>query len=204
VALLAGGREIRLYVIRIGSALKVLQVAGRTIGGRAGEIPIRMTLAARHVDVRASEGELRELVMIERDTRPVDGRVADAAVLRESCLRVIRVLRVRKILQMTTDTACGSAFEIPVTVAGRAVERRVHPGQGVTREFGVIELGTEPMVKIVALLAIGWKLQGAMVGDGLRKILSVAGDARRRHMGELTDRSTLVAFVARHCRVRAR
>ena len=53
VALLAGLRESRLHMVRIGGAVEILYVAGCAIRGRPHELAVDMTLRARHANVGA-------------------------------------------------------------------------------------------------------------------------------------------------------
>jgi len=84
VALLAGLREVRSNVIRIGRALEVVQVAGHA--SCAGQVVVIVDVAVgagtwRH-GVQAREREPRAVV-VELRVRPVAGIVALLAGLRE-------------------------------------------------------------------------------------------------------------------------
>src|SRR5262249_14232240 len=101
VALLAGLREVRSRVIRIGRALEVLQVSG--YAGSAGSVVVIVNVAvgagARRHGVQAGERE-PGAVVVELRVRPVAGVVTLLAGLREIRSRVIRIGRALEVLQV--------------------------------------------------------------------------------------------------------
>jgi hypothetical protein len=69
VALLAGLREIRRHVIRIGRSLEIFQVAADTSRRRQVVVVVHVTLRALHRSVGASQRE-PGVVVIKRRLRP--------------------------------------------------------------------------------------------------------------------------------------
>lgn len=84
-------REAGCYVIGIGSALKILQVACIASGGQAFVDAAGVALHARDSGVQASKGERGLGVVIERGAGPISGGVAERAVLWESSRYMVRV-----------------------------------------------------------------------------------------------------------------
>lgn len=98
---------------------------------------------------------------------------------------------------MTTRTGGAGHIEIAADVAGRAVQRGVHPGQGKAGELGVVEIRSQPTVHGVAGLAGGRKSRGLVIREfGLRERLRVAGDAICGKPLELAGARALVTIVA--------
>lgn len=82
---------------------------------------------------------------------------------------------------MAPDAVGGSTFELSSNVAGHAVERGVHSGQGETCVFQVIELHAKPVVKVVALIATGREAGRSVAWPGCPlKVPRVAGIALGR------------------------
>lgn len=196
VALLAGRREVGLHVVRIRRPLEFLHVAGGASTRRPREDPIQVALAARHVDMSARQRKGGKLAVVERHSCPVCRAVADGTILWEPCLDVIGILCAREVLQVATDAVCGSDFEIPIHVAGGAVQRGVHAGQGEACKLPMIKRYTQPTVHVMADLASRRKLRHPMIRNGLSKRLCVTGDALCGKPLELADRRSLVTFVA--------
>src|SRR5437773_5416791 len=92
VALLASLREIRLYVVRIGGALEILQVATHASRVRTGQVVIagHVALHALHRDMCAGQREASSRV-IECRVTPRSRGVALLASLREIRLYVVRI-----------------------------------------------------------------------------------------------------------------
>src|SRR6202521_1324747 len=105
VAHFASLREAALHVIGVISVLEILQMASDA--GSLGEVVVVVDVAvdtcARRHRVGARERE-SGLGVIEVRRRPGHRGVARLACLRESLLRVVRIIGVLKILQMAGDT----------------------------------------------------------------------------------------------------
>ena len=82
-------RETGCGMVRILCLLILRQVAARTVLRSAFEYVIHVALLALHAGMRAREGELRSRVVIECRSFPLLRVVAQRAVLRESCYRMI-------------------------------------------------------------------------------------------------------------------
>lgn len=78
-------------------------------------------------------------------------------------------------------------------MAGIAIERGVGAHQGESGELQVIELGPEPVVHAVALLAAGRETAADVTGFGGLKVLRMARIALRRKPLELAYGGALVA-----------
>ena len=132
VTLLTGLREARGYMVRIGRALEILQVA--TDAGRIGRsqvvVAIHVALRALHTDVGTDERETRSGVVKSR-AGPGRGGVTLLAGLRESRLHMVRIGRALEILQVATDARCVRTGErvIAVYVALDALHAGVCAGQ---------------------------------------------------------------------------
>ena len=123
--------------------------------------------------------------------------MTDRAVLRKARLHVIGILRAREILQVTASAVHTGKVEIPVDVAGRAVERGVHSGQREASELGVVEGRPQPAIHVVAGLAGGRETGRHMIRKlCLRKRLRVTGNAIRGEALKLANRCAFVAIVA--------
>ena len=121
VALLAGLREAGLHVIRIHSAVEVLDVARRAIGGRAGKLSIHVTLVAGNTDVRSGQRKLRKRTVIEGRRVPRCGAMTLLAGLGEAGLDVRRIVGLIEVRQVTAHAGGGRAGVLSAHVAGRAV-----------------------------------------------------------------------------------
>jgi len=152
VTLLAGLREVRSRVIRIGRSLEVLQVAGHT--RRAGQVVVIVDVAVgagtwRH-GVQAREREPRAVV-VELRVRPVAGVMALLASLREVRSRVIGIGRPLEVLQVAGYARRTVQCVVIVDMAIRTLARR-DGVQSSQHEAGhrMIELGIAPLHRIVA------------------------------------------------------
>ena len=159
MALLAGLREPRLHVIRIGRALEIRQVALHTSSTREAVRATRaecrvMALRALQRSMRPGQGKSGRRV-IESRTLPGGRAVALLAGLRESGLHVIRIGRALEIGQVALHTSStreavrATRAECRVMTL-RALQRSMRPGQ---REPGraVIEGRAVPVRRAVAL-----------------------------------------------------
>ena len=179
MALLARGREPRLHVVRIGRAVEVFHVARGAVGGSAHKLAIDVALRAGDRRMRARQWELGKGIVIERRLIPRSCVVTCLASIRESGLRVRRVIGLIKVRQVAADAGCRRSHKLAARVAGAAVQGRVGPGQRESRELQVIELRAHPVVHAVALFAGGRQIQGDVIdADRLRinKVLLVAGE----------------------------
>lgn len=138
--------------------------------------------------------------MIELRGHPRRGVVAHLASLRETLLRVVRVVRVLIVLQVAGRARLVGQVEVPVGVALIALQSRVHASQGEAHN-AVIEIGRLPGGGRVALLACLRHAGGNVIG--IRGFLII-----RQVTAHTVCRSALIspADVARRavqCRVHA-
>ena len=98
-------REAGRRVIRAGCAVEIRQVAGDTCSPESGVHIVFMTLRAGWIDVSPGQREPCGGVVIERCTLPICRRMAQGAVLGETCRHVVRIGRSVKIRLMAGD-AC--------------------------------------------------------------------------------------------------
>ena len=157
MALLASRREAGLYVVRIGRAIEVFHVARGALGRCSDELAVDMALRATHADVRASQRELRERIVIESRRIPRAGVMAGLASGREAGLGVRRVVGLIKVRHVAAIASRRRIVKLPTRVAGGTIEGRVSAGQGEAGELQVIKLGAHPVVHRVALLAGNWQ-----------------------------------------------
>ena len=159
-----------------------------------------MALVATHASVRAGERE-SELVVVEVGSHPVDRRVADAAILRETGRGMVRIRRLVEIDKVTGNALRAQCGELAVAVTLAATGRGVRSGE---REFrlAVIEFGSQPLRRVVAEATILGETGGGVVRI-LRfiEINKMTGNALRAQRGEL---AAAVALVAGGGSVRAR
>ena len=78
----AGGGDSGLRVIGVGCALKILHVAGSTVGWSSGKLSVHVALGTGHGGVGAGQGKLGKGVVIESRRLPRGGGVAALAGLR--------------------------------------------------------------------------------------------------------------------------
>lgn len=100
VAGLACRREGRGNVVGIGGFLIVHLMTGVAIRRRAGVLPADMATCTGYGDVGSRERECR-FAVVKRSGLPCCGVVADVALLRKSCLHMVRIRRGVIILQVT-------------------------------------------------------------------------------------------------------
>ena len=181
VALVAGLREIRTHVARIGCSLIVLQVTSHACCGVEAVITVDVAVSAgaRRNRVQSSQREAGAGV-IECCVHPVCGVVALVAGLREVRRDVIRVRRALEVLQVATDASCRiqSVIIVDVAISAGAWRHRVQASQGEPRG-GVVEFPIGPLRRIVTLLASG---RESRVGHRRRCIVVIglmAADTRR-------------------------
>lgn len=130
--------------------------------------------------------------------------MAQATILRETGLSVIRIRGDVEVLLVAADAICARSLEIPAHVASRAIQADVGARKEETCEFAVIEAGPRPAVHVVAGLASGRKADDDMVGQGgLDEVLLVARNAVRGEAGKLAAGRSLVAVLAHQGCMRA-
>ena len=206
VTLLAGLREARRDVIRIGRALEVFQVAGNAGRVRAGQVVVVIDVALRalHPGVRAGQREAGGRV-IEGGAGPRRRAVALLAGLRESGTDVVGIRGALEVLQVTAHAGrvCAGEVVVSIHVALRALHAGVRAGQREPRGR-VIEGGAGPRGRAVALLASLREAGLHMVRiRGALEIFQVAADAGRVCAGQVVV-AIHVALRALHAGVRAR
>jgi len=157
VALLAGGGEAGLHVVRIRRFVEIRLMAGHAscIGAGQVVVVVDVALLALHRRVRTGQREAR-CRMVKGSARPRRGVVALLARGGEPRLHVVGVGRIVEVRLMAGNASRVGAGQIVVVVnvALRALQRGVRAGQ---REAGrrVIERGTRPRRGVVALLTRG-------------------------------------------------
>jgi len=150
-------------VVRIRRAIEILHVARSAIRWRAHKLSIDMALRAPNAGVRARQRELSKGIVIESRRIPSSRAMASLAGIRESSLRVRRVVGLVKVRQVAADAGSRRSHEFSTRVARAAVQRRVGAGQRESRELQVIELRAHPVVHAVALFASGRQIQGDVI-----------------------------------------
>lgn len=153
----AGGGDSGLRVIGVGCALKILHVAGSTVGWSSGKLSVHVALGTGHGGVGAGQGKLGKGVVIESRRLPRGGGVAALAGLRESRLHMIRVCRLLEIGKMAAYASCGRARELASDVARGAIQGNVRSGERKPGNLQMVKLGAGPGVQAVALFAGGRK-----------------------------------------------
>lgn len=124
--------------------------------------------------------------------------MAEITGLGEASADVIRICGRLIVFQMASHTSRTAEVVVIVDVAVGALPRRhgVAAGQGKS-DGAVIELGVEPVIRSVAILAGGGKRGDDVVGAaGCLEIRCVAGEASRGHGLKLAGGRALVAGIA--------
>lgn len=165
VAGLAGCRELRGHVIRIGGAQIILMMAPIAVRRQGGVVVVHMTAGARHRRMESRERKAG-VIVVERSRNPCARVVAHVALLGESNLHVVGVVRILEILQMAADAGSVRQLVIVVHVALAALKRRVHAGKRETGG-GVIECRAQPVG--------GRMAAGAILREPLRRVRRVVG-----------------------------
>jgi hypothetical protein len=139
-------------------------------------------------------GERKPYRAVVKGRRLPRGRVvAGLAGLREGQRDVIGICTFLIVGQMAAHAVGGSALKSSPGMAGIAVQCGVGAYQSKSGEFEMVELGPEPVVHGVALVAAGRETAADVVGLGGLKVLRVARVALCRESLELTNRRALVA-----------
>jgi hypothetical protein len=204
VAYFASLGETALHVVRVLAVLEILQVTGDA--GSLSEIVVAVDVTisalARRNGMGASQRE-SGFGVIEVRRRPGYRRVASLTSLRESLLRVVRIICFLKILQVARDAGSLSQVVVVVNVAigARARRHSMCTCQGKPSQC-MIKAGIQPIIGRVARLASSRKFSGYVVGiPGRLQIFLMATQASRRHSGEIAECAVLVAVVTSGGRV---
>ena len=208
-----GGRVARLaslgeapgHVVRIGRALKVLQMARHACSAVQGVVIVDVTVGAltRRHSMHARQSEpCRGVVKLA--IAPLHRVMALFASRREAGVRH-RSGRAGKIFLVTRETQSAGQVVVVVGVAIGALPWRHCMSAGQRKSHRrVIELRIQPVIGSVAAFTRGGKLRADVVGIGRpRKIRRVAGIALRRHRLKLAIGRALMAGVAVDCGVRS-
>lgn len=195
VAGLASGGESGIAVIRTGSRVVRVAMAGGAVLRSACELVIHVALLATGAGVLAGERVFRRCVVIEAGAAPLRGGVARLARCGETGSHVIGVYCVLEPRQMATGAILRGACELIVQVALLAGHRVVLAGEGEARA-GVIENRAFPLARGMAHCAVGGESRrfvvridrgvvggkvatGAIVGDAAELVVDVALSACR-------------------------
>ena len=125
---LASGGESGSPVVRVRGVVVILLVTGITIRRNVYVVVVHMALVAGHGRVRTGEGEL-SLTMIERCGNPRSSVVTHFALLRKSYLRMVGVVGVLEIRQVTGNTSCVRQLVISIDVTLRTSQCGMGAGQ---------------------------------------------------------------------------
>ena len=79
--------------------------------------------------------------------------MASLTSLRQSGRHVVGICGALVILEVATHAICGSALELPPDVTCHAIEFGVHARERETGVLEVIEIHSEPVIEVVALIA---------------------------------------------------
>lgn len=146
-------RNSSCHVVRIGRLLVVREMARPAI--RAGQVEIPALVALIALQVGVSPGQWKSnRVVVERRRGPRARRMALLTGLGYAQRHVVRIACLLVIGEVAPDTGRRSSLVLPADMARRTVQRRVHAGQSESGPREVIELGAQPSVHRVALLAL--------------------------------------------------
>ena len=198
VARLARLREPARHVVRIGRALKVLQMARHAGGAVQGVVIVDVAVGAlsRRHRMHARQNEPCRGV-VKLGIAPLHRVMALFASRREAGVRH-RCGRAGEILLVTRETQGAGQVVVVVDVAVDALPRRYRvPAGQLESHRRVVELRIQPVIGGVATLTRGGKLGGDVVWiGGLLEVRRVAGIARRRHRLKLAIGRALMTGVA--------
>lgn len=127
VALLTSLRESGLNVVRIRSAVEVLNMTRSAISRRSHELAVDMALGAADIHVAAGERELGKGGVIEGRRIPSAAVVASLTGSGESGLRVRRIVGLVEVGQVAADAGSWSANKLSARVARVAIQGGVGP-----------------------------------------------------------------------------
>ncbi len=183
------GRHLRRFVIRIGRAVVIGQVAIDTLRGRAFKDATDMALLTRGLHMLPGQWERRRIVIKAR--LPVGGRMALETGGRHLRGFVIRIGRAVVIRQVAIDTLRGRAFKDATDMALLTRGLHVLPGQ---RERRCIVIKARlPVGGRMALETGGRHLRGFVIRIGRAVVIrQVAVDTLRgRAFKDATDMALL-------------
>jgi hypothetical protein len=149
---------------RICCISKISKVTRCAIGRRAGILSSDVTLSTGDCNVRTSERELGQSVVIEFGAVPACSGVTGTAFAREPGGDMVRIRAGVVVLGVAGIAGCTGALELSANVAGRAVERCVRSSESKAGEAQVIELGTAPTVEGMAIRAGDPEAEGDVIG----------------------------------------
>ena len=177
MASLASSWKSSRLVVRICGAVVVLHVTGVAVSRNIDVVVVHVALVAGHGRVRASERELR-LIVIEGCGNPRRRVVAHFTLLRESYLCVIGVVGVVEVGQMTGHTRRVCQFVISVNVTLRTLQRGMGTRQSPS-SLAMVELCPRPGRRAMASVAGSGKSRLRMIRiRGAVVILHVTGGTR--------------------------
>ena len=181
---IAGCRKTGRGMIRARRARVIGHVATFTRTRCALEDIADVTLAARRVDVRPRQRELRRSVVIEAGAAPLLCRMTSGAVARKAGGPMVRITRRIERRAMATEAVRAGACVASTVVALRTTRRRVRSSEREPAQV-VVVFGARPQTGCVASFALRRKVSPPMIGiDCLLEILSVTADAVLRRPRE--------------------
>ena len=185
-------------MVRIGGPVVVFFVTGITVGGDVDVVIVYVALIAGYGLVCAREWKNR-LIVIEGCGNPCGGVVADFALLRESDLRMIRVVGVVVVRQVAGDARRVCQLVISVDMALRTLQWSVRSRERPSG-LAVIELRPRPGRCAVTSVASGGesRLRVIWIGGGV-VVLHVACAARAAGQVVVAVHVALFAWQIRVC-----
>ena len=143
-------RETGRHMVRILRVVEIRQMARHA--GRCETLKdvVLVAVGAGYRYMRPDQWELRGRVVVELRPFPLDRRVTERAILRESGRRMVRILCVVEIRQMARHTGRCETLEDVVFVAIGAVYGGVRARQLKFSRRIVIEFGAFPLCGCMA------------------------------------------------------
>ncbi len=142
------------HVVRIGSCVEILQMTGRTVGGKGRVLIVDVALGTGNIDMCAGQREMSGRVMVKLCSLPLSRVVASGASLREAGSHVIWAGGRVEILQMTGRTVGGKGRVLIVDVALGTGNIDVRAGQREVSGRVMVKLDPLPLSGVVANCAI--------------------------------------------------
>lgn len=196
---IAGGRESRSGVVRIGRSIPVSLVTAKACGRQRRVVVIRMALGTGNSRVRTGQREPR-VVVVKRRWAPAACRVTNRAVGRESRGGVVGICGSGVIRLVARVAGRRRVCVVVICVALGAAQRRVQARQWIVRILRMVEVDICPVRRRMARFARGRECGRGVVRVRRSRPVSAMASVTIRRQGRVVIVG--VALSTRHSGVR--